>query len=117
MIWGIVLQMILGLLILRTEAGKTTFSFLGKQVEHFQSHVLAGVTFVFGEKYSDFEFIFKVYFNQTKIRWVFFLSHIFIWRSTIHVTGFGHVTFIGPFSCTRYENIYFGLPNIIMVNK
>ena len=73
MIWGIVLQLILGLLILRTEPGKTTFSFLGKQVEHFQSHVLAGVTFVFGEKYSDFEFIFKVYFNQIKIRWVFFL--------------------------------------------
>jgi hypothetical protein len=38
-IWGIVLQLILGLLILRTEPGKTTFSFLGKQVEHFQSHV------------------------------------------------------------------------------
>jgi nucleoside permease NupC len=36
-IWGIVLQLILGLLILRTEPGKTTFSFLGKQVEHFQS--------------------------------------------------------------------------------
>jgi pyrimidine nucleoside transport protein len=43
-IWGIVLQLILGLLILRTEPGKTTFSFLGKQVEHFQSHVLAGET-------------------------------------------------------------------------
>ena len=112
MIWGIVLQLTLGLLILRTEPGKTTFSFLGKQVEHFQSHVLAGVTFVFGEKYSDFEFIFKVYLNQTKIRWVFFLvSYI------IHGTGFGHVTFIGLFSCTRYENIYFGLPNLFMVNR
>ncbi|XP_076106033.1 solute carrier family 28 member 3-like isoform X2 [Mytilus galloprovincialis] len=59
-IWGIVLQMVLGLLILRTEAGRKTFSFLGKQVEHFQSHVLAGVNFVFGEKYGDFEFIFKL---------------------------------------------------------
>lgn len=65
-VWGIVLQMVLGLLILRTEAGRKTFAFLGKQVEHFQSHVLAGVNFVFGEKYGDFEFIFKVflYFNE-----------------------------------------------------
>ena len=65
-LWGIVLQMVLGLLILRTEAGRETFSFLGKQVENFQSHVLAGVRFVFGDKYADFEFIFKVkYLHDT----------------------------------------------------
>lgn len=60
--WGLTLQFLLGLFVLRTNVGQQTFSFLGKQVEHFLSHVIAGVEFVFGENYVDFEFAFKVDF-------------------------------------------------------
>lgn len=58
--WGLTLQFLLGLFVLRTSIGQTTFSFLGKQVENFLSHVIGGVEFVFGENYKDFEFAFKV---------------------------------------------------------
>eukprot|EP00105_Crassostrea_gigas_P038355 XP_019922503.1 PREDICTED: solute carrier family 28 member 3-like [Crassostrea gigas] len=59
-VWGLTLQFLLGLFVLRTNVGQQTFSFLGKQVEHFLSHVIAGVEFVFGENYVDFEFAFKL---------------------------------------------------------
>ncbi|XP_078338480.1 sodium/nucleoside cotransporter 2-like isoform X3 [Crassostrea virginica] len=58
-VWGLTLQFLLGLFVLRTNVGQQTFSFLGKQVEHFLSHVIAGVEFVFGDNYKDFEFVFK----------------------------------------------------------
>ena len=61
-VWGLTLQFLLGLFVLRTNVGQQTFSFLGKQVEHFLSHVIAGVEFVFGDNYKDFEFVFKVVF-------------------------------------------------------
>lgn len=59
-VWGLTLQFLLGLFVLRTNVGQQAFSFLGKQVEHFLSHVIAGVEFVFGENYVDFEFAFKL---------------------------------------------------------
>ncbi|XP_078338478.1 sodium/nucleoside cotransporter 2-like isoform X2 [Crassostrea virginica] len=59
-VWGLTLQFLLGLFVLRTNVGQQTFSFLGKQVEHFLSHVIAGVEFVFGDNYKDFEFVFKL---------------------------------------------------------
>ncbi|XP_048763620.2 sodium/nucleoside cotransporter 2-like isoform X2 [Ostrea edulis] len=59
-VWGLTLQFLLGLFVLRTSIGQTTFSFLGKQVENFLSHVIGGVEFVFGENYKDFEFAFKL---------------------------------------------------------
>nr|XP_034336702.1 sodium/nucleoside cotransporter 2 isoform X2 [Crassostrea gigas]XP_034336703.1 sodium/nucleoside cotransporter 2 isoform X2 [Crassostrea gigas] len=59
-VWGLTLQFLLGLFVLRTNVGQQTFSFLGKQVEHFLSHVIAGVEFVFGKNYVDFEFAFKL---------------------------------------------------------
>ncbi|KAK3603226.1 hypothetical protein CHS0354_007554 [Potamilus streckersoni] len=59
-IWGLLLQLLLGLLILRTNFGRASFLFLGDQVESFLDHILAGVTFVFGDHYLDFEFAFKL---------------------------------------------------------
>ncbi|GFR82757.1 sodium/nucleoside cotransporter [Elysia marginata] len=47
-IWGLALQMCLGLLTLRTGPGRECFQYLGKQMEDFLDHVLAGVLFVFG---------------------------------------------------------------------
>ena len=59
-VWGLALQMCLGLLTLRTGPGRESFQFLGRQMEAFLNHVMDGVLFVFGEKYEDFFFIFKV---------------------------------------------------------
>lgn len=51
--WGIGLQFLLGLLILRTEPGFMAFDWLGKQVQTFLGYTDAGASFVFGEKYTD----------------------------------------------------------------
>uniref|UniRef100_A0A9L0SX82 Sodium/nucleoside cotransporter n=2 Tax=Equus caballus TaxID=9796 RepID=A0A9L0SX82_HORSE len=58
--WGIGLQFLLGLLILRTVLGLMAFQWLGKQVQTFLEHTDAGASFVFGEKYTDHFFAFKV---------------------------------------------------------
>uniref|UniRef100_A0A8C3WLW9 Sodium/nucleoside cotransporter n=1 Tax=Catagonus wagneri TaxID=51154 RepID=A0A8C3WLW9_9CETA len=58
--WGIGLQFVLGLLILRTKPGFIAFDWLGKQVQTFLEYTDAGALFVFGEKYTDHFFAFKV---------------------------------------------------------
>ncbi|GAB5579735.1 sodium/nucleoside cotransporter 1 isoform X1 [Prionailurus iriomotensis] len=58
--WGIGLQFLLGLLILRTEPGFMAFDWLGKQVQTFLEYTNAGAEFVFGETYADHFFAFKV---------------------------------------------------------
>ncbi|XP_037349921.1 solute carrier family 28 member 3 [Talpa occidentalis] len=58
--WGIGLQFLLGLLILRTDPGFMAFDWLGKQVQTFLEYTNAGASFVFGEKYTDYFFAFKV---------------------------------------------------------
>ncbi|XP_047380886.1 solute carrier family 28 member 3 isoform X1 [Sciurus carolinensis] len=58
--WGIGLQFLLGLLILRTNPGFVAFDWLGKQVQTFLGYTDAGAVFVFGEKYTDHFFAFKV---------------------------------------------------------
>ncbi|XP_006875948.1 PREDICTED: solute carrier family 28 member 3-like [Chrysochloris asiatica] len=58
--WGIGLQFLLGLLILRTNPGFVAFDWLGKQVQTFLGYTDAGAAFVFGEKYEDHFFAFKI---------------------------------------------------------
>ncbi|XP_054981868.1 solute carrier family 28 member 3 [Sorex araneus] len=58
--WGIGLQFFLGLLILRTNPGFMAFDWLGTQVQTFLEYTNAGSSFVFGEKYTDHFFAFKV---------------------------------------------------------
>ncbi|XP_004678039.1 PREDICTED: solute carrier family 28 member 3 [Condylura cristata] len=58
--WGIGLQFLLGLLILRTDPGFMAFDWLGRQVQTFLEYTNAGASFVFGEKYTDHFFAFKV---------------------------------------------------------
>ncbi|KAM4848506.1 solute carrier family 28 member 3 [Urocitellus parryii] len=58
--WGIGLQFLLGLLILRTKPGFIAFNWLGTQVQIFLDYTDAGARFVFGEKYTDHFFAFKV---------------------------------------------------------
>nr|XP_033813233.1 solute carrier family 28 member 3 [Geotrypetes seraphini] len=58
--WGIGIQFILGLLILRTKPGYDAFDWLGMQVQIFLEYSDVGAKFVFGEKYTDHFFAFKV---------------------------------------------------------
>ncbi|XP_042552187.1 solute carrier family 28 member 3 [Dipodomys spectabilis] len=58
--WGIGLQFLLGLLILRTKPGFIAFDWLGRQVQTFLGYTDAGAIFVFGEKYTDHFFAFKI---------------------------------------------------------
>ncbi|XP_062936469.1 solute carrier family 28 member 3 [Cynocephalus volans] len=58
--WGIGLQFLLGFLILRTSPGFIAFNWLGRQVQTFLEYTDAGSSFVFGEKYTDHFFAFKV---------------------------------------------------------
>ncbi|XP_025948319.2 solute carrier family 28 member 3 [Dromaius novaehollandiae] len=57
---GIGLQFFLGLLILRTKVGFDVFNWLGVQIQTFLEYADAGAKFVFGEKYTDHFFAFKV---------------------------------------------------------
>ncbi|KAJ7335579.1 hypothetical protein JRQ81_013520 [Phrynocephalus forsythii] len=59
-IWGVGLQFVLGLITLRTKIGFDAFSWLGEQVQTFLGYTDAGAKFVFGEKYTDHFFAFKV---------------------------------------------------------
>ncbi|XP_043916260.1 solute carrier family 28 member 3 [Protopterus annectens] len=58
--WGIGLQFIFGIIILRTKAGFEAFEWLGKQVQIFLQYTDAGSKFVFGDRYEDHFFAFKV---------------------------------------------------------
>ncbi|KAG8455297.1 hypothetical protein GDO86_001479 [Hymenochirus boettgeri] len=58
--WGVGLQFLLGLLILRTKPGFDAFDWLGIQVQTFLEYSDTGSKFVFGEKYRDHFFAFKV---------------------------------------------------------
>ncbi|GFR79606.1 solute carrier family 28 member 3-like [Elysia marginata] len=58
--WGVALQVIFAVLILRTSWGYDTFSWLGKRVTEFLANTDAGSAFVFGEQYELHFFAFKV---------------------------------------------------------
>ncbi|XP_074052724.1 solute carrier family 28 member 3-like [Macrotis lagotis] len=76
--WGIALQFVFGLLILRTTPGFEAFNWLGKQVQIFLEYTDIGAKFVFGEKYTDHFFAFKVLpivvFFSTVISMLYYLG-------------------------------------------
>ncbi|XP_078482138.1 solute carrier family 28 member 3-like [Ciona intestinalis] len=59
-IWGIGLQFILGLIVLRTSVGYTAIKFIGDQIATFMKYTDSGSIFVFGYLPSDHVFAFKV---------------------------------------------------------
>uniref|UniRef100_A0A8C8JA38 Sodium/nucleoside cotransporter n=1 Tax=Oncorhynchus tshawytscha TaxID=74940 RepID=A0A8C8JA38_ONCTS len=60
LLWGVALQFLFGVIILRTKAGFTAVDWLGHQVEVFLSYADTGSRFVFGDKYKDHFFAFQV---------------------------------------------------------
>ncbi|KAG9337197.1 hypothetical protein JZ751_029677, partial [Albula glossodonta] len=59
MLWGMGLQFLFGLLILRTKAGFTAVEWVGRQVEIFLAYTDSGSKFVFGDNFQDHFFAFK----------------------------------------------------------
>ena len=59
-LWGLALQFIFGLLILRTGAGRNFFEVIGDQISVFLDYSDAGASFVFGENFKVHFFAFKV---------------------------------------------------------
>jgi len=59
-LWGIGLQLILAVLILKTKPGFAVFEFLGKAVSQFLNFSDQGAKFVFGETFQDHFIAFKV---------------------------------------------------------
>ncbi|KAK2513836.1 Slc28a3 [Columba guinea] len=57
---GIAMQFLLGILVMRTSMGFDMFNWLGIQIQTFLEYADAGAKFVFGEKYRDHFFAFKV---------------------------------------------------------
>ncbi|XP_064901956.1 solute carrier family 28 member 3 isoform X2 [Columba livia] len=57
---GIAMQFLLGILVMRTSVGFDMFNWLGIQIQTFLEYADAGAKFVFGEKYRDHFFAFKV---------------------------------------------------------
>ncbi|XP_030669700.1 sodium/nucleoside cotransporter 1 isoform X5 [Nomascus leucogenys] len=58
--WGLGLQFVLGLLVIRTEPGFIAFEWLGEQIRIFLSYTEAGSSFVFGEALVKDVFAFQV---------------------------------------------------------
>ncbi|KAK3109178.1 hypothetical protein FSP39_024723, partial [Pinctada imbricata] len=58
--WGLALQFYFALIILRWRGGYQAFKYLGDRVSEFLAYTDAGSIFVFGEKYTDHFFAFKV---------------------------------------------------------
>jgi len=59
-VFGIGLQVVLAIVIIKTPAGFAVFSFIGTLVKKFLDFSDAGARFVFGEKFTDHYFAFKV---------------------------------------------------------
>ncbi|XP_069322677.1 sodium/nucleoside cotransporter 1-like [Eulemur rufifrons] len=58
--WGLALQFVLGLFVIRTEPGFIAFQWLGDRIQVFLSYTRNGSVFVFGEKLVDEVFAFQV---------------------------------------------------------
>lgn len=73
--WGIILQYIFALMILRTEWGFSIFKWLGDRATEFLDYVVAGAEFVFGKKYEDHYFAMKVMQETSGVHVLFCLIH------------------------------------------
>ena len=57
---GFLLQILLGMVVMRTQFGFDVFNWLGNFAETFIDFVDAGSSFVFGPNYKDHDFAFRV---------------------------------------------------------
>ncbi len=57
---GTALQIVFALIILKTEVGRSAFDFVGAGITRFLDFTDAGASFVFGDRFKEFYFAFKV---------------------------------------------------------
>ncbi|CAH1785453.1 unnamed protein product [Owenia fusiformis] len=58
-LWGLSIQLIFGLLVLRWEPGYEAFSWMSNQIKVFLEYAAVGSEFVFGELYQNHPFVFE----------------------------------------------------------
>nr|XP_004466843.1 sodium/nucleoside cotransporter 2 [Dasypus novemcinctus] len=59
MFWGLALQFVFGIVVIRTKPGLTAFQWLGNQVQIFLDYTVAGSSFVFGDTLVKTAFAFQ----------------------------------------------------------
>jgi pyrimidine nucleoside transport protein len=59
-VWGLGLQLLFAVIILRSKVGYQAFNWLGKRVAEFLAFTDDGAKFVFGDVYAEHFFAFKV---------------------------------------------------------
>ena len=67
-LWGIALQFMFALIILRWQGGYEAFDWLGTLVTNFLSKTNAGAEFVFGEDFREHFFAFSVSYIEFKLK-------------------------------------------------
>ncbi|RMC19154.1 hypothetical protein DUI87_03758 [Hirundo rustica rustica] len=120
---GIGMQFILGVLILRTKVGFDIFNWLGIQIQTFLEYSDTGAKFVFGDKYTDHFFAFKVLpivvffstvmsmlyhvgFMQWLVGKVGCIMHIFMGTTPVESLVAAGNIFVGQVSVLRYNPTY-----------
>ena len=66
-LWGMLLQLIFGVIVLRTQWGYDAFDWLGDRVTEYLKHTDAGSKFVFGDNFMEHFFAFQVQSNKKNI--------------------------------------------------
>ena len=64
MVWGVLLQFVFAVIILRTSWGFGAFAYIGERMMEFLSYTDSGSMFVFGELYENHFFAFKASYAQ-----------------------------------------------------
>ena len=59
-LWGMVLQFIFALVVLRSSWGYTVFDWLANRITEYMDHAIEGAKFAFGENFSEHFFAFQV---------------------------------------------------------
>ncbi|XP_046331333.2 solute carrier family 28 member 3-like isoform X2 [Haliotis rufescens] len=114
--WGIAVQFVFALLILRTPWGYGVFEWIGQRVEEFINHANAGAEFVFGKSYRDHMIAFGVmpgvlFFNAS----ISVLYHMGVLQAIMNKLG-SFLSFCldcGPIeSVVASANIFVGLTEV-----
>lgn len=58
--WGLMLQLLIAIIIIKTREGYMLFHWIGDKITDFLTHSTVGSEFVFGEAYTKHMFVFKV---------------------------------------------------------
>eukprot|EP00069_Balaena_mysticetus_P020316 bmy_12674T0 len=81
-LWGLGLQFVFGILVIRTDPGFNAFQWLGNQIQIFLNYTVAGSSFVFGDMLVKDIFAFQVICFMSKNERL--TDHPFLWMCDVH---------------------------------